>query len=412
MFASLRVRNYRIYALGGLVSNVGTWLQATAQTWLVLELGGSGADIGLVLALQMAPTLLLSAWAGVLADRFAKRPLLAWLQVAMALPATVLGALAIAGDVSLDHVFVLATAFGVARALEAPARQSFVAEIVGPGHLNNAVALNSASFNAGRLVGPAAAGLTVATLGSGVSATGVVIVANGLSFGFPLLGLVMMDGGRLRPAPVTADRRRAIRHAVRYVRTRPDLLLIFACAFFLGCFGMNFQITSALMATEEFGRGAGDFGLLGSLLALGSLAGTLLAARRPAPRLRVLVAALAVFSTMQVITAAMPTFVTYAALLPLVGAALFTAATTANALVQITTAPSMRGRVASLYIMVFLGSVPLGAPLMGVVAELGGARLALTISGGVVGFGSLAASAWFARTRRRGVARGHGPAHG
>ena len=320
-FASLEVRNYRIYATGGLFSNVGTWLQSTAQAWLVLELTGSGAALGLTIALQLLPSLLLSPFPGVLADRVPKRTLLRWLQVAMALPSALLGALAIAGVVQVWHVYLLTTLFGAARALEAPARQSFVAEMVGQEHLSNAVSLNSASFNSGRLVGPALAGVMIAALGSGVFATGWVILANALSYGFVLLALQLMDPSTLRPAPLTGDRRGAVRAGVRYVRSRPDLVLLFACVFFMGSFGMNFAVTTALMATEEFGKGAGEFGLLGSLMAIGSLAGALLAARRASPRLRFIVGAALVFSAVQVLSAVMPTYVTYAATLPLVGLA-------------------------------------------------------------------------------------------
>ncbi len=397
MFSSLTIRNYRIYATGAIFSNVGTWLQITAQAWLVLELTGSGAALGLTIALQLLPSLFLSPFGGVLADRVPKRALLGWLQVAMALPTAVLGLVAVTGVVQLWHVLVIAVVFGSARALEAPARQSFVAEMVGPEHLSNAVSLNSASFNAGRLVGPAVAGVMIAALGSGVAATGWVILLNALSNGFVLLALRLMDPDRLLPAPLTGDRRGAVRAGVRYVRSRPDLVLMFSVVFFLGSFGMNFPVTSALMATDEFGRGASEFGLLGSIVAIGSLVGALLAARRESPRLRFIVGAALVFAAVQVLSAVMPTYVTYAAVLPLVGLTVLTAITTANALIQMSTTPAMRGRVASLYLMVFLGSVPLGAPVIGWLAEAFGARWALVASGVVVGLGVSASALWFLR---------------
>lgn len=396
-FTSLKVRNYRVYATGALLSNVGTWLQSTAQAWLVLQLTGSGAALGLTIALQLLPSLVLSPFAGVLADRVAKRTLLRWLQLGMALPSALLGLLAITGVVEVWHVYVLTTLFGSARALEAPARQSFVAEMVGQDQLSNAVSLNSASFNSGRLVGPALAGVLIAALGSGVFATGWVILANALSYGFVLLALQLMDPSQLHPAPLTGDRRGAVRAGVRYVGSRPDLVLLFACVFFMGSFGMNFAVTTALMATEEFGKGAGEFGLLGSIMAIGSLAGALLAARRPSPRLRFIVGAALVFSAVQLLSAVMPTYVTYAATLPLVGLAVLTAVTTANALIQMSTAPAMRGRVASLYLMVFLGSVPLGAPVIGWLGEAFGARWALVASGVGVGVGVTLSAIWFMR---------------
>lgn len=415
MFSSLKVRNYRIYAAGALLSNVGTWLQITAQAWLVLQLTGSGAALGLTIALQLVPSLFLSPIAGVLADRLPKRALLGWLQVAMAIPTAVLGLLAVTGVVQLWHVLVLVVVFGSVRALEAPTRQSFVAEMVGPEQLSNAVSLNSASFNSGRLVGPAVAGLMIAALGSGVTATGWVILVNALSYGFVLLALRLMDPDQLLPAPLTGDRRGAVRAGVRYVRSRPDLVLLLSVVFFVGSFGMNFPVTSALMATEEFERGAGAYGLLGSLVAVGSLAGALLAARRASPRLRFIVGAALAFAAMQVLSAVMPTYVTYAAVLPLVGLSLLTAITTANALIQMATTPAMRGRVASLYLMVFLGSVPLGAPIIGWLAEAFGARWALVASGVVVGLGVSASALRFLRQdpalrlslqRRRRSARG------
>ena len=396
-FSSLTVRNYRVYASGALLSNVGTWLQTTAQAWLVLELTGSGVALGLTMALQLLPSLFLSPLGGVLADRLPKRALLGWLQVGMAVPTAVLGALAVTGVVRLWHVLVIAVVFGSARALEAPTRQSFVAEMVGPEHLSNAVSLNSASFNSGRLVGPAAAGLMIAALGSGVAATGWVILVNALSYGFVLLALRLMDPDCLRPSPVSGDRRGAVRAGVRYVRSRPDLVLLLSVVFFVGSFGMNFPVTSALMATEEFGRGAGGFGLLGSIVAIGSLAGALLAARRASPRLRFIVGAALVFAAVQVLSAVMPTYATYAAVLPLVGLTVLTTITTANALIQMSTTPAMRGRVASLYLMVFLGSVPLGAPVIGWVAETFGARWALVASGLVVGLGVSASALRFLR---------------
>lgn len=400
MFSALSVRNYRIYAAGALVSNVGTWLQSTAQAWLVLQITGSGTALGVTLALQLLPSLLFSPYAGVLADRWPKRKLLVWMQFAMAVPSAVLGSLAIAGVVEPWHAYLLAFLFGTGRALEAPARQAFVSEMVDADRLSNAVALNSASFNSGRLVGPGLAGLMIAVLGSGVTATGWVILANAVSYGFVLLSLALLNGARLTPAPVTTRGRGQIRDAMRYVRQRPDLLLLFSCVFCLGVFGMNFQVTSALMATQTFGKGAGEFGILGSILAIGSLAGALLAARRQRPRLRFVVGAGLVFSAAQVTSGLMPTFTAYAAILPLVGLSVLTTVTTANALIQMTSKASMRGRVVALYLMVFIGSAPLGSPLIGAVGEHIGARWALVISGLAAGLGVSLAALAYARMRK------------
>ncbi|EFQ81891.1 transporter, major facilitator family protein [Aeromicrobium marinum DSM 15272] len=394
-FRSLAVRNYRVYAVGSLVSNVGTWMMLTAQAWLVLELTGSGTALGITLALQLLPTLLLSPMGGVLADQVDKRTVLRVMQVAMAVPAGVLGVLAVTGVVELWHVYTLAFVFGIGRALEAPARQSFVPEMVDDVDLSNAVALNSASFNAGRLLGPGVAGLLIAALGSGVTGTGWVICLNALSYGAAYAALQMLDPVRLHPAAVVGPRRGAVLEGVRYVRSRPDLVLVLWCVFFLGGFGMNFQITSALMATEVFGLGAQEYGVLGSVLAVGSLAGALLAARRAVPRLRFVLGAGLAFAVVQVASGLMPTYLTYAAVLPLVGLTVITMASTANALIQMTSAPAMRGRVAALYLMVFIGSVPASAPLVGLAAEQLGPRVALVATGLLAGTGIAVATGWF-----------------
>lgn len=386
-FSSLYVRNYRIYAGGSLVSNIGTWMQTTAQAWLVLELTSSGALLGLVLGLQLLPSLLFSPIAGVVADKVSKRLLLAWMQIGMAVPAVALGILALTDRVQVWHVLTLAFLFGIARAFEAPARQSFVSEIVEKDRLTNAVSLNSASFNTGRLIGPALAGLMIAALGSGVDATGWVILANALSYGFVVLSLWALDPADLSPSPRGSLGDRAIRDGLKYVKSRPDLILLLTTVFFLGAFGMNFQVTSALMATHVFGKGAGEFGVLGSILAVGSLAGALLAARRTSPRLRYIVGAGLAFSMVQVVSGVMPTFASYAAVLPLVGLTVLTAGTTASAVIQMSTTPEMRGRVVSIYLMVFMGSVPLGAPVIGWVGEHAGPREALVSSGLLAGSG-------------------------
>ncbi|SKB08276.1 MFS transporter [Aeromicrobium choanae] len=396
-FHSLSIRNYRIYFAGSMVSNIGTWLQQTALAWLVLELTGSGAALGATIALYLLPTLLFSPIAGAVADRVPKRSLLLWMQVAMSVPAGFLGVFAILGHVEPWHVYVLTFLLGIGKAFEAPARQSFVSEMVDAERLTNAVALNSASFNSGRLIGPGLAGLLIAALGSGVVATGWVILLNAISFWFVVGALLLMDRSALAPAPISAPGKRSVLDGARYVASRPDLLLLFVTVFFLGAFGMNFQITSALMATDVFGKGAGEFGVLGSILAIGSLVGALLAARRPKPRLRFIIGAALVFSVAQVMSGLMPTYWSYAAVLPLIGISVLTTATTANAVIQLTTVPEMRGRVVSLYLMVFVGSTPLGAPVIGWIGEHVGPREALVVSGLIAGLGIAIAALLYAR---------------
>ena len=398
-FRALHVRNYRIYAIGSFISNIGTWMQNTAQAWLVLVLTNSGSALGITVALQLLPTLLLSPIGGVIADQFPKRTVLRIMQVGMAVPAAVLGVLAVTGVIQVWHVYVLAFVFGIGRALEAPARQAFVAEMVGREDLGNAVALNSASFNAGRLIGPGVAGLLIAAFGAGVVGTGWVIVLNAASYAAAFVALQVMDVKRLTPTTLIAKRSRAVREGFAYVRTRPDLVLVLACVLCLGGFGMNFQITSALMATDEFGKGAEEFGILGSILAVGSFFGALLAARRARPRLRLVVGGGMLFAVLQTVSGLMPTFATYALVLPLLGLSVLTVITSANALVQLTSAPEMRGRVASIFLMLAIGSVPLTAPIVGWLGEEFGARAALVSTGVATGLGIGLAALWFLRQR-------------
>jgi MFS family permease len=388
-FRALSVRNFRIYMLGAIFSNTGTWMQRIAQDWLVLQLTGSGTALGITTGLQLLPALLFSPVAGVVADRLPKRTILRCTQVAMAVPAALLGVLAVTGVVQTWHVFALAFVFGIGTAFDAPARQSFVVEIVGRKDLANAVGLNSASFNLARMIGPAVAGLLIAALGSGVGAAGWVILINAVSYLAVLCSLQLLDGGRLTPAEVTGTRKRAVREGVAYVRSRPDLVLILTCVFFVGTFGMNFQLSSALMATEVFGKGAGEYGLLASIMALGSLAGALLAARRTRPRLRLVVLAGIAFAVIEMVAGLMPTYVTFAAILPLLGLCALTMITSANAAIQLTSSPMMRGRVAALYLMVFMGGTPVGSPLIGWVGETVGPRWMLIGGGGItiVGIG-------------------------
>ena len=394
-FRSLSVRNYRIYASGALVSNVGTWMQRVAQDWLVLALTGSATALGITTGLQLLPALLLSPVAGLVADRFPKRRILMVTQAMMAVPAAVLGILAITGVAEAWHVYVLAFLFGVGTAFDAPARQSFVVEMVGKEDLANAVGLNSASFNSGRMIGPAVAGVMIAALGSGVVATGWVILLNAISYFAVFLSLVALRVRDLRPSTPASRGRGAVRAGVRYVRARPDLVLILTTVFFVGTFGMNFQMTSALMATEVFGKGAQAYGVLGSIMAIGSLAGALVAARRERPTRRLVVGAGLSFVVVEVAAGLMPTYLTFALVLPLLGLSALTMVTAANAYIQLTVTPQMRGRVSALYLMVFMGGTPFGAPVIGWIGEVFGARWTLILGGLVAAVGIVSATAYY-----------------
>ena len=392
-FASLRVHNYRLYAAGGLISNSGTWMGRVAQDWLVLtELTDHSASaLGIATGLQFAPFLLLAPWSGMIADRFPKRRILLTTQSTLLATALLLGALTVTGAVQLWHVYALALVQGLAQAVDNPARQTFVSEMVGPGLLANAVALNSASFHAGRMIGPGVAGLLIAAYG-----TGVAMLANAASFPLLIVALLVMRARELQPAPLARGRGQ-IREGLAYVRGRPDLQVVMVLVFVLGTFGLNFQITTALMATRAFGKGPTEFGLLGSVMAIGSLSAALLSARRARPRLRVLLLALAGFTVASGLAALAPTYEWFAVALVPCGLAALTAMTTANALVQLSVDPSVRGRVMALYMAIFMGGTPIGAPLIGRLGDWAGPRWTIGVGTIAVGLSVLVVGGWLVR---------------
>lgn len=401
MFRSLSVRNYRIYAAGAIVSNVGTWMHRVAQDWLVLTLTGDGSTLGLVTGLQFLPALLLSPLAGAVADRWPKRRILQWTQVAMAVPSAVLGVLAVTGAVRTWHVLVLAFVFGIATAVDAPARQSFAIELVGRPDLANAIGLNSASMHSARLAGPALAGLLIARLGNGAESTGWVILVNAASYVTTLIALFLIDPRALRGVAPTGHQPRAVRDGFRYIGSRPDLTFLILCALVVGVFGQGFQMLLALMVTDEFGRGAGAFGLVATLAAVGSLTGALGIARSSRPRLRFVAIAGLVFGLLEIAAGLMPTFSTFAAVLPALGLAVMTMITAANVSTQLTSEPQMRGRVAACFFMVLMGGAPIGAPALGWFAEQAGPRSAMVLAGALTCAAVVAACAMLARHRRR-----------
>ena len=399
-FRALHNHNYRLYASGGVVSNTGTWMQRVAQDWLVVLLAtNDGVALGITTGLQFLPALLLSPYAGLVADRFPKQRLLQLTQMVMALTALLLGGLALTGTVEVWHVYVLAFVFGVGSAFDAPARQSFVSEMVEPEDLSNAVGLNSASFNAARVAGPALAGLLIGAFGGGVAATGAVIVLNGLSYAAVIFALRRIVVADLFVSPREERHKGMIRDAVRYLRGRPDLMLILSVVFFAGTFGLNFQMTSALMATQVFDKGATEYGLLGSAMAVGSLTGALLAARRVRIRLRLVVGAALVFGVVEILAGLAPNYLTFMLIVPLLGLSALTMITAANTTMQLATAPGLRGRVMALYLMVFMGGTPLGSPFIGWIGSQFGARWTLIGGGGLTILGVLVAAAVFSRGR-------------
>jgi MFS family permease len=386
MFRSLSSVNYRIWFAGALVSNVGTWMQRTAQDWIVLtELTDhDAAAVGIVMALQLGPQLLLVPWSGLIADRLDRRRTLMVTQASMGVLGLGLGLIVVTGVAQLWHVYLFALLLGIASAIDAPVRQTFVSELVGGSNLSNAVALNSASFNAARMIGPAVAGLLVAAIGAGW-----VFLLNAVTFGAVLASLAFIRVDQLRATKRAPQGRGQLLEGFRYVRARPDLLVIFVIVFIIGTFGLNFAIFTSTMASVEFGHGAEAFGLLSSVMAIGSVTGALLSARRERPRLRLTFVAAAAFGVSCLVAAVMPSYWGFALVLVFVGLSAQTLMTTANGTVQTTTAPEMRGRVMALYMAVFMGGTPLGAPLVGWVANVFGPRWAI----GVAAASGLAAAA-------------------
>ena len=398
MFRALRVRNYRRYASANLVSLTGTWMQRIGQDWLVLQLsGGSGIALGLTTALQFGPTLLLSMYGGVLADRYSKRTLLLITQALMGVLALGLGLLVATDAAALWHVYLLAFALGSVSAVDAPVRQAFVSEMVGPELLTNAVSLNSTTFNGARLVGPALAGLLIGAAGGD---TAPAFFVNAASFAFTIAALAGMRAAELRPTPPVARAKGQLREGLAYTWAHPDLVLSLALAFVIGTFGFNYQVTIALMSREVFGLGAEAFGLLSTFFAVGSLSGALLSTRRSVrPRQRFLVGSVLVFGVLTVVAGLMPGFVSFAVLLVPTGAAALIFAVANNSYVQLGVDPQMRGRVMALYFMCFMGGTPLGAPLIGLISEHLGAPWGLILGGGVCVLAGIAAGVWLARGR-------------
>jgi MFS family permease len=395
-FRAFKVRNFRLYASGAIISNIGTWMQRVAQDWLVLELTHSGTALGIVTGLQFLPALLISPYAGLIADRFAKRRVLTMTQLAMGTVALVLGTLTVTGVVEAWQVYVLAFVFGIGTAFDAPTRQSFVVEMVGKDELSNAVGLNSASFNAARLIGPGLAGLLIHWIG-----TGPVIILNGISYAAVILSLYLMRPDELHSPKLAGREKGMIRDGMRYLWRRPDLMMVLTAVFFAGTFGLNFQMTAALMATQAFHKGAGEYGILGSILAIGSLAGALLAARRVRTRARLVIGAGLAFGVMVLISGLMPTYLSYALVLPLVGFSALTMLTSANATMQLGIEPTMRGRVMALYMTVLMGGTPIGSPFIGWVGQTFGARWSLIVGGALTVLGTLGSVVYF--SRRRGI---------
>ncbi|MEJ3405332.1 MFS transporter [Rathayibacter sp. YIM 133350] len=376
MFRSLRIHNYRLWFIGALISNIGGWMQSTTQDWVVLtELSHNNATaVGTTLALQFGPQLLLVPLTGAVIDRFDRRRLLMVTQSVLLLLAVGLGLLLLGGHAQLWHVYAFALALGVANAFDAPARQTFVSDVVSGANASNAVALNAASFNTARLIGPAAAGGLIVLVGSGW-----VFLINALTFIAMIVALLMLRTEELahRPRPVRTGN--PLVQGFRYVGGRSDLVTVLVIVFLIGAFGMNFPIFSSTMAVM-FGQGAGQYGVVSSILAIGSLTGALLSARRERARLRVVLIGAGCFGLAALIASLMPNYGAFAASTILIGFSSVTLLTTANGYVQTTTPAGVRGRVMSLYTAILMGGTLIGAPIVGWVADAFGPRWALGVA--------------------------------
>ena len=382
---SFRHRNYQILFPANTVSNIGSWAQRVAQDWLVLELtNNNGTYLGLVTAVQFAPVLFFSLHGGKLADRFNKRKVLILTNIMGGAASLGLGVLVITDLIALWHVFALAAVLGISTAIDAPVRQAFTTEVVGQSDLPNAVSLNSANFNAGRLVGPAISGGLIAAFGTGPS-----FIINGLSYFFVIAALLNLN----EKAFFHLDRPKSdgnIREGIAYAKARPDIYVVMLMVFFLATFGLNFQIFNALMATQEFGLGPASFGLMGTFIAIGSLTGAIGSARLERFRnTKFVIKGGILFSISIMVFAVIPSYNLYLVWLPICGFVALTTLVSANSIVQTSTDPAIRGRVMGIYLLIFMGGTPFGSPLIGATADLIGIRPTIAICGGISLFASL-----------------------
>jgi MFS family permease len=376
---SFRHRNYRILFPANAVSNIGSWAQRIAQDWLVLELtDNNGTYLGLVTAVQFAPVLFFSLHGGKFADRFDKRKVLILTNVIGGAASLALGILVMTNLIALWHVFVLAAVLGISTAIDAPVRQAFTTEVVGQSDLPNAVSLNSANFNAGRLIGPAVSGGLIAAFGTGPS-----FIINGLSYFFVIAALINLN----EKAFFDLDRPKSdgsIREGIAYAKARPDIYVVMLMVFFLATFGLNFQIFNALMATQEFGLGPASFGLMGTFIAVGSLAGAIGSARLERFRnTKFVIKGGVLFSISIMVLSIIPNYTLYILWLPICGLTALTTLVSANSIVQTSTDPAIRGRVMGLYLLIFMGGTPFGSPLIGATTELLGIRPTIALCGGI-----------------------------
>ena len=381
---SFKHRNYRILYPANAVSNIGTWAQRVAQDWLVLELTGSSFYLGIVTGLQFVPALLFSMQGGKMADRFNKRRVLIYCNLGGFVSSFALGILILTDLIQLWHVFFFAFTLGLASALDAPVRQAFTSEIVGKADLPNAVSLNSANFNAARLIGPGLSGLLIAAFGTGPS-----FLLNALSFLGVVVSLYAIRESELF-IEAKPNINSKVREAIAYIKARPDLYGTMIVVFFATTFGFNFAIYNALMTTKVFGLGVEVFGALGSILAIGSLTGALVSAKFEKKRTpKQVMFGVMGFGIALMIGSQSPNFTVYAVILPFTGFIALLTMITANSLMQVRTDPVIRGRVMGVYLTVFLGGTPIGSPILGALAGVIGIQWTMFLCGGVTALAGL-----------------------
>jgi MFS family permease len=373
----MRYVNYRYWFVASLIASTGAWLQRVAQDWYVLTVltDHDSGQVGIVTALQFLPIILFSASAGVLADRIPGRRLLQCTQAGVGLVSLVMGLVVLTGTGELWHQYILAFVSGTISAVDTPARQAFVGELVPPDKMANAVALNATAFHAARLIGPASAGLFIDWWG-----VGPVFLIDAGMFAAPIIALFLMRADRLYPRTLIPRARGQLREGIAYVRGRTDICIILVTIFVVSALGMNFQLTSALMATTVFGKSAGSFGVLSTFMALGSILGSTAVARRT-PRLRAILMGAAFYGTAEILLGLSPSYWWFAFLAVPTGYGMLTMNTSANALMQTRTDPDKRGRIMALYSLVYLGATPIGSPIIGRIGALFGARWAILVGG-------------------------------
>jgi MFS family permease len=378
LLRSFNHRNFRILFSANFISNIGTWAQGVAQAWLILELTNSGSYLGIVTALQFLPILFFSISGGKIADKFNKRKVLMFTNLTGGLSALSVGTLVLTDKIEIWHVMFFAFTLGMGNAIDAPVRQSFNVEVVGKDDLPNAVGLNSANFNTGRLIGPGLSGLLIAWYGTGVS-----FILNGISYLIVIIALLNM-----RESELFREERRSgstkVREALRYVAARPDILAVMITVLFATSFGLNFNIFNTMMATQVFDKSAAEYGALGSILAIGSLSGAIISARlekKRGPRF-VMIGSM-IFSALLITSSFAPNYLVYAVFLPLIGCVALLTFIGANTMVQIRTDSAIRGRVMGIYLTVFLGGTPIVSPLIGWMTQVVGTRETVGICGSV-----------------------------